>query len=94
MACQTKGRRTVFRNRAGHALTGQYVGCPLDFAVSGALSMGFYHSSQEYASKQDGISHKTASVGAEARPAIQCHGPAAPVLCRCDYGDTPVSLPC
>ena len=30
MACQTKGRRSDFRSRAGHALTGQYVGASLD----------------------------------------------------------------
>jgi hypothetical protein len=28
-ACQTKGRKSGFRNRAGHALTGQYLGRPL-----------------------------------------------------------------
>jgi len=29
MACHTEGRRSYFRNRAGHALTGQYLGRPL-----------------------------------------------------------------
>jgi hypothetical protein len=37
MACQTKGRRSGLSNRAGHALTGQYLGASLDFAVSSAL---------------------------------------------------------
>jgi hypothetical protein len=32
MACQTKGRRSEFRNRAGHALTGQFLGESIDFA--------------------------------------------------------------
>jgi hypothetical protein len=30
-------RRSDFRNRAGHALTGQYLGAFLDLAVSSAL---------------------------------------------------------
>ena len=34
---QTRARRPDFRNRAGHALTGQYLGASLDFAVSSAL---------------------------------------------------------
>ena len=37
MACQTKGRRSDFRNRAGHGLTGQYWEASLDFAVFRAL---------------------------------------------------------
>jgi hypothetical protein len=37
MAWQTTGRRSDVRNRAGHALTGQYLGASLDFAVSSAL---------------------------------------------------------
>jgi hypothetical protein len=36
MACQTKGRGSDFRNRAGHALTGQYLEASLDLAVSSA----------------------------------------------------------
>jgi hypothetical protein len=37
MACQTKGRKADFRNRAGHALTGQYLGASLDLAVSSGV---------------------------------------------------------
>jgi hypothetical protein len=35
MAGQTKALRSNFRNRAGHALIGQYLGASLEFAVSG-----------------------------------------------------------
>jgi hypothetical protein len=52
MACQTKGRRSACRSRAGHALTGQYLGASLNLAVSSALPTGFNHSAlRPYAGK-------------------------------------------